>query len=184
MGGSDLLKVCAFVVLIYGVTDNANADIQTESNEAEMEIIGEIKDVIIVDFEKPKQVLNLFKDNGDKTDEKERTFKFTIIRLTNSGAKLHLSADDGISYNQKEWSVSKRNSDGSVDKCVIDFSLLGTSKDGQLGQRAWDDEGNSYTFKDDDGVGEWRIVAEPVTKIKREKSGVFKGSLKISIVAR
>jgi len=31
MGGSDLLKVCAFVVLIYGVTDNANAEIESGS---------------------------------------------------------------------------------------------------------------------------------------------------------
>jgi len=179
----DLLKVCTFVVLIFGVTDNANAEFQAGANEAELEVSGEVKDVIVVDFDKPKQVLNLFKDNGDKTDESERTFKFTIIRLTNSGAKLQLSANDGISYNQKEWSVSKKNSDGSIDKCVIDFSLLGTSKDGQLGQRAWDDEGNSYTFTGDDGVGEWYIIAEPQKKIKREKPGVFKGSLKVSIVA-
>ena len=179
---SNLLKICVVIVSI-ACENNSIANIQTERNEAELKIVGEVKDVIIVNFEEATQVLNLFKDNGDKTDEIDRTFKFSILRLTNSGAKLQLSTTDGISYNQKEWSISKTNDDGTEDKCVIDFSLLGMSKDGQLGQRAWDEEGNSYTFTEDDGVGEWRIIAEPVTKIKREKPGVFRGSLKISIVA-
>jgi hypothetical protein len=179
---NNLLKICVIVVSII-CGNNTSANIQAGQNEAELKIVGEVKDVIIVNFEDATQVLNLFKDNGDKTDEIDRTFKFTILRLTNSGAKLQLSTTDGISYNQKEWSILKENNDGTTDKCVIDFSLLGTSKEGQLGQRAWDEEGNTYTFTEDDGVGEWCIIAEPVTKIKREKPGVFKGSLKISIVA-
>ncbi len=179
---SNLLKICAFVVSIVEA-DSANADVYAKQNEAELEILGEVKDIIIVDFKGSKQVLNLFKDSGDKTDETDRTFKFNIIRLTNSGAKLQLSVKDGISCNQQEWSILKQNNDGTTDECIIEFSLLGMSKDGQLEQRVWDDEGNSYTFAENDGVGEWRIIAEPVTKIKREKPGVFKGSLKISIVA-
>lgn len=178
---SKLLGCCvvvAFVVCVNAVQADPNRGGRCE---AEMEVIGEVKSVVVAEFEKQK--LKLFDDNGDKTGEKERTFTFTIVRLTSTGAKLKLSAGDNILRENNEWAVLKQNSD---DKCILEFSLLGTSKNGRLEQRSWDaeeDDGCTYAFIEEDDIGEWSIVVEPVTKIKREKPGLYTGFLKVSIVA-
>ena len=179
---SKLLKTCFCFFLIDNAT-GVNPTIKVDANEGYIKIEGEIKDVIMARF--PEKKLKLLKDNGDDADEEDRTYTFEVLRLTKAGAKLKLSADKEISYNNGNFSISKENSDKSVDIFELNFLLFGPFVDGNRIQRIWekDDTGYSYTFEESNNVGTWSIVAKLKTSIEKQKSGKFSGCLKISISA-
>lgn len=179
---SKLLKTCFCFFLIANATD-VSSTIKVDATERQIEIEGEIKDVIMARF--PEKKLKLSKDNGDDADEEDRTYTFEILRLTKAGAKLKLSVGEEMSYDNGNFLISRKNSDASVDVFELNFSLFGPSIDGNRIQRIWkkDDTGYSYTFEERDNVGTWFIVAKLKTSITKQKSGKFSGCVKISISA-
>ena len=182
MSNNKLLKAFSFVFLIAIVT-NVDSSIKVDANEGEIQIEGEIKDVVVARF--PKKRIKLFQDNGNEANEKDRTYEFKIIRLTTPGAKLKLSAYQDISYNNGTWSISKQNEDGSLDIFDLKFALFGPSTNKNQIQREWkaDQDGYYYTLNEEDNVGTWSIVAKLITPIEKQKAGKFVGYLKISVVA-
>ncbi len=195
---SKLLKICSMFVLTLGMEsvesleqgENGGSSILIKANSADVSISGEVKDIISVEFDEGKKELRLFEDNGEETSSDYRTFSFEIKTMTSTGAKLKLEGKDGLSFDGSNrcWTLSKADGDTENDNIKIWFQLMGRSRgtedgEGVLEQRGWDEDGCCYTFKQYDGVGEWRIIAHSVKKITEEGSGVYKGSLKVSIVA-
>lgn len=182
-----LLKICS-IFLIFCVwrvgAEEVSSGITIDANSADVSIKGEVKGIISVKFSENSRELRLFEDNGKETDEDSRTFTFKIRIMTSTGAKLRLEGKDGLSFDggSKCWMLSKKGSENS--KVVkIRFRLKGMDKSGNLDPRSWDEEGFCYTFKESDGLGEWRIIVNPISEITNEESGIYKGSLKVSIVA-
>ena len=185
-----LIKAFSVVALASCMLDvraeDGKGPILIEANSTDISIKGEVKNIISVEFGEEKRELLLFEDNGKEADEASRTFTFEIKTMTGTGAKLKLEGKDGLSFNRENrcWTISK-DGGGVKNNRVISFELLlrGVDEKGNLEQRGWDENGFCYTFKEYDGLGEWKIIAHPHKSITNEKSGVYKGSLTISIVA-
>ncbi len=184
-----LLKICS-IFLIFCVwrvgAEEVSSGITIDANSADVSIKGEVKNIISVEFGEEKRELLLFEDNGKETDKASRTFVFEVKIMTGRGAKLKLEGKDGLSFDSKKryWKLSRVGSSSESGQVVyVEFLLYGMSKEKQLNQRAWDREGCCYTFKENDGIGEWKIIASPINEITNEESGIYKGSLKVSIVA-
>lgn len=182
-----LLKIYSIFLIFYVWSVGAEREsegITIDANSADVSIKGEVKNIISVKFNEKRKELRLFEDNGKETDEDSRTFTFKIKTMTSTGAKLKLEGKDGLSFDggNKCWLLSKEGSENS--KVVkIRFLLKGMDKSGNLEPRSWDEEGFYYTFKESDGLGEWKIIANPINEVTNEESGIYKGSLKVSIVA-
>lgn len=191
-----VLRVCAVFTLLLGtecvesleMEDNRESAILIKANTADVSIKGEVKDIISVEFDGEKRELSLFEDNGEETADSSRTFGFNIKTMNSTGAKLKLEGKDGLSFDEsiRCWTLS--GTDDRNSKVLIWFRLMGRSKgagdeEGALEQRGWDEDGCCYTFKQHDGVGEWKIIAHSIKKITDEKRDIYKGSLKVSIVA-
>lgn len=189
-----LLKICSVFALLLEMEfveslekeGSGENTVLIKANTADVSIKGEVKGIISVEFDKEKKELQLFEDNGKEADEAFRTFSFKIKTMTGTGAKLKLEGKNGLLFNEEErcWSLPCVDGCAGKGKVInIEFRLKGRDKEGQLEQRGWDEDGCCYTFKKYDEIGEWRIIAHPSKGITNEESGIYKGSLTVSIVA-
>ena len=191
---SKLLKVCAAVMLIAGTGDvmgnggsiEGAGGAKEDGRSVQIGMEAKVKAVLsIKSSDGNESSLQLYNDDGSKTEESKRTHKVKVdligddYELRLSGVTLKKSED---SSDHRVW-VLPRNKEGENDtkKGELKVAISVTGPDDE--ERYIDDY--SMNFSEGDTSGEWSFLVDPPElKGKRIFGGNYSATLKIEVVPK